>query len=404
MRYRHAALAAFATFALMGGCATPSESPSSQAAAPAAAAPASEPAPSAPRAPRRTNEERNPAMEPAQLAALTSVMPADMIARTEAAGGFAEFVFGNERTFPQCHASTIAQTSDGTLVVAWFGGTAEKDNDVGIWLSRRVNGTWTAQVELAKVNETPHWNPVLFNPPGAPLTLYFKIGPEIPTWQTYVMTSNDAGATWSAPRELAPGDKGGRGPVKNKPILLSDGAWLAGASTEFDAWIPFADRSEDGGLTWERSADWVINPQLMPGKGAIQPTLWESKPGMVHALLRTTMGRVCRADSPDGGRTWSPVYITDLPNNNSGLDVTAVADGRLFLLYNPSGENWGSRSPLTLAMSADNGKTWSNVAHLETTPGEYSYPAIITTDTGVALCYTWKRERVRAWHIPLTAL
>ena len=42
-----------------------------------------------------------------------------------------------------------------------------------------------------------------------------------------------------------PGDRGGRGPVKNKVIVLSDGTWLAGASLEPDAWDVFVDRSGD---------------------------------------------------------------------------------------------------------------------------------------------------------------
>src|SRR5208282_443206 len=60
----------------------------------------------------------------------------------------AEFVFENA-PFPQCHASTIVETKEG-LVAAWFGGRHEKSPDVGIWLSRHVEGRWTAPVEAAK--------------------------------------------------------------------------------------------------------------------------------------------------------------------------------------------------------------------------------------------------------------
>ena len=51
------------------------------------------------------------------------------------AGGHRGGVHLREAPFPQCHASTIAQTADG-LVAAWFGGTREKHPDVGIWISR----------------------------------------------------------------------------------------------------------------------------------------------------------------------------------------------------------------------------------------------------------------------------
>jgi predicted neuraminidase len=319
-------------------------------------------------------------------------------------GGRADFVFGDDRAFAQCHASTVAESTGGTLLCAWFGGTKEKDPDVGIWLSRFVDGTWTAPARAAKVNETAHWNPVLFTDPKRGTYFFFKVGPEIPYWQTYWMETTDNGVNWSKPTELVAGDKGGRGPVKNKAITLSDGAWVAGASTELGAWKPFADRSTDGGKTWTRSADFAIDKEKLKGKGAIQPTLWESAPGKVHALLRTTAGYVGRSDSEDGGLTWGPVYNSGLPNNNSGLDALRLADGRIVLIYNPVAKDWGPRTPLNLSISKDNGKTWDDLVSLETAAGEYSYPGIVATKDGILVCYTWKRERVRAWQIPLGAL
>jgi predicted neuraminidase len=114
---------------------------------------------------------------------------------------------------------------------------------------------------------------------------------------------------------------------------------------------------------------------------------------------------VGRVDSADGGRTWSPVQKTDLPNNNSGLDVVKLESGKLVLIYNPVSKNWGSRSPLNLALSSDNGKTWTDFAALEDERDmEFSYPAVVLTKTGIAVSYTWKRDRVRVWQIPLKAL
>lgn len=325
--------------------------------------------------------------------------------RVRASGGRVDFVFGDDRPFPECHASTLVETEQGRLICAWFGGTKEKADDVAIWQSRFMGGNWSTPVRVAKVNETAHWNPVLFRDPARGTYLFFKVGREIPFWETNWAETRDDGATWSVPVELVPHDQGGRGPVKNKPIVLSDGSWLAGASTEYKGWKPFADRSEDGGKTWVRSADFVIDRAAIPGEGAIQPALWESKPGHVHALLRTAAGKIGRADSTDYGRTWMPVYLTDMPNNNSGIDVLRLEDGRLLLVYNPVMKNWGGRSPLNLAISKDNGETWSDLASLEDEPNvEFSYPAIVRTSAGVAISYTWKRQRIRCWQISLAAL
>ena len=154
------------------------------------------------------------------------------------------FIFGDDRPFAQCHASTLLKTDDGKFLVAWFGGTREKDDDVGIWLSKGGPRHWSSPVEVAKIREDAHWNPVLFKDPSGTITLFFKVGKEIDFWETWYKVSKDNGETWSEARELVPGDKGGRGPVRNKPIILSDGTWLAPSSNELnEVWNAFVDRS-----------------------------------------------------------------------------------------------------------------------------------------------------------------
>ncbi|HEO70335.1 MAG TPA: hypothetical protein ENN80_03665, partial [Candidatus Hydrogenedentes bacterium] len=188
--------------------------------------------------------------------------PEQFARRVAAQGGRVDFVFEDDRPFKECHASTVAELPNGELVCAWFGGTEEKDPDVGIWTSRLAEGVWTYPERTVKVCEKAHWNPVLFRDVEGAVYLFFKVGVDVPQWQTYWMKTTDNARTWSEPVELVPGDIGGRGPVKNKPIILSDGTWLAPASTElakwkpssdmYDVgWRPFVDRSEDRGATWK---------------------------------------------------------------------------------------------------------------------------------------------------------
>jgi predicted neuraminidase len=183
------------------------------------------------------------------------------------------------------------------------------------------------------------------------------------------------------------------GPVRAKPIRLANGEILAGSSTEsYRAWSGWVEISQDEGETWRR-----FGPLALPDEslGLIQPTVWEAEPGHVIALMRATrkIGRICRAESKDNGRTWAPARRTEVPNPSAGIDTVKLADGRIALVYNPTRRG---RSPLSIAISRDNGVTWTKPFHLETEPGEYSYPAMILGRDGLLhVTYTWRRLRIK---------
>ncbi len=327
-----------------------------------------------------------------------------------------QYLFGEDRPFPSCHASTVAVLPDGKVLAAWFGGLHEKASDVAIWLSSRADGQWSAPVKVADEEGIAHWNPVL-DVRDAEASLYYKVGHEIADWHTRVIHSRDGGRTWSEPRELVPGDVGGRGPVRNKPIRLEDGSLLAPSSVERrdeerpgkEIWHAFVDISKDDGLTWQQSSfvpmdlDRYVGAEKWFAKGLIQPTLWTTGNGNVHMLLRSTEGAIFRSDSADGGHTWSMAYATELPNNNSGIDLARLANGNLALVYNPvrGFATDSPRTPLVVSFSEDNGASWSEDFVLEEEPGEYSYPAIVARDGKLYITYTWKRERIAFWEISL---
>lgn len=320
-----------------------------------------------------------------------------------------QFLFEEDRPFPSCHASTLAILPNGDVLAAWFGGAYEKASDVAIWMSRRNGGKWNAPSKAVDVEGIAHWNPVLYAE-GSHVWLYYKIGHEIPAWSTRIIRSEDEGHSWTEPEELVPGDTGGRGPVRNKPIRLSDGTLLAPASVEYrdpeapgkEIWEAFVDISKDDGRTWTLSRTVPVDQGGLvgtlhgPSKGLIQPTLWTSGGSQVHMFLRSTECFVYRSDSQDAGRSWSTAVPTHLPNNNSGIDVVRLDNGRLALVYNRvRGYTTDSpRTPLTVGFSSDNGKTWVEEIVLEDGPGEYSYPAIVARGNELYITYTWKRERI----------
>lgn len=318
-----------------------------------------------------------------------------------------------------CHASSLLKLKDRTILCAWFGGSKEGEDDVNIWMSRRVNGTWETP-RIVSTEAEPNWNPVFFEVDENEILLFYKVGREIKKWRTMIMRSTDGGRTFGQPVEMVSGDQGGRGPVRNKPIRLSNGRILAPASLENGIWSAFVDSSDDNGLTWtkkpevtitgiigninertvkENESDIPVSEQSFYGRGVIQPTLWESTPGHVHMFLRSTEGKIYQSDSVDYGDTWTDAYPTNLPNNNSGIDVVKTENGNLFLVYNPVGVNWGPRSPISLAVSRNNGKTFELIVDLDEGKGEFAYPAIIADGNQVYVSYTWKRENIAFWQV-----
>lgn len=325
-----------------------------------------------------------------------------------------EFIFEEERDFDSAHASTLLELNNGQILAAWFGGSWEKNPDTAIWTSLRTEKGWGRPRCAADDSKCAMWNPVLFQKKDGTILLFYKVGAEIPEWKTWLVTSKDNGETWSAPRELVKGDvSGGRGPVKNKPILLTNGDILAPASVEGETWDAFCDSSKDGGETWEKSGtvplrragytaqmvDYPYEKHRCFGKGIIQPSLWQDQTGAVHMLLRSTSSAIFRSDSSDNGRTWCTAYATGLPNNNSGLDLVKLPGEELILVCNPT-ENLpnyhkGPRTPLSVLYSGDNGETWTELLTLEDGPGGFAYPAVICNERNEFLItYTWKRERI----------
>ena len=308
---------------------------------------------------------------------------------------------------PSCHASTLVILGDGSIRAAWFGGMHEKNPDVEIYSSVKKDGKWQEAEMVSVRSDTACWNPVLYADPtdADHILLYFKRGAEISGWQTFVRESFDGGYTWSEESEAVPGDvSGGRGPVKNKILTLSDGTLLAGASHEAADktwWKVFFDLSSDGGKSWSRT-DYIVPEERAekPPVKLIQPTMWQSG-NSVHALLRSDAGYIYRCDSDDSGRTWSKAYPTRLPNNNSGIDLTALPDQSLALVMNPVSDNWGARTPISLFTSADNGISWQKQLDLETADGEYSYPAILYHEGKLHITFTYQRKSVMYCEIEL---
>ncbi|MBR0489779.1 MAG: family 78 glycoside hydrolase catalytic domain [Prevotella sp.] len=286
------------------------------------------------------------------------------------------------------------------------------------------------------------WNPVLCEMPNGELWLFYKIGLNVKDWTGWLVKSKDGGKTWGK-REPLP--KGFIGPVKNKPEII-DGRLLCGSSTEANGWKfhveildlkdgawktkkPVAELSwkyvgpipaEKAMRTEEAASDNSIVGKTLPAVDdpeapaiegeavtagnlhpidCIQPSFLKLADGRLQVLMRTRNGKLATSFSSDNGDTWTPVTLTDVPNNQSGTDAVTLHDGRHVLIYNDfetiKGTKKGPRTPVSLALSND-GTHWQHWLTLEDSPiSQYSYPAIIEGKDGTLHClYTWRRHRM----------
>jgi alpha-L-fucosidase len=299
-----------------------------------------------------------------------------------------EFIY-ESAPFPECHASTLVETSDGILA-AWFGGTRERNPDVSIYTARLSNGKWTGPEMVADgvVDENlryPTWNPVLVQNKPDQLTLFYKVGPSPREWWGAYKTSSDQGKTWSSEVKL---EEGFLGPIKNKSVFLPNGEILHPSSFETDkAWTIHVEKSDANLENWKKIE--IANGSF----NAIQPTVLFHPGGKIQLLSRTQEGKIGVNWSEDQGETWTRVQGSSLINNNSGIDGVTLKSGYHLLLCNPLTKG---RNKLSL-MGSEDGVSWKELLVLENqASGEFSYPAIIQAkDDTIHLTYTYNRKKIK---------
>ena len=316
------------------------------------------------------------------------------------------------------HASTICQAPDGTLLVAWFGGSLEGADDVSIYLSRNSGAGWSPIVEVNKgIREDSKdyacWNPVLFTASSGTIYLYYKISSiqysvdpaGYHNWWGCYQTSVDNGVTWSARQwlptstytYLANFGTHLTGPVKNKPLELPNGKLLCGSSTETDAWRVHLETGAAGNWTGSISVTGPITSSL----GIIQPTFLHT-PGYdtIQMICRNESGNYpYRAWSYNTGQTWTSATALTGITAIVGLDGVTLSNGKHVLAHNPA----GARYPLRLASCLD-GTTWSDVLTSLDVNGtnNMDYPSIIQSRDGrIHIVHSWGRSAIK--HLVLDA-
>jgi len=295
-----------------------------------------------------------------------------------------ELIFEQIPGAPAHHCSTIAQAANGDLLVVWYGGSYESADDQALFISRRKEGRreWSEPQELIRDSIQPPGNAVVFRAGDKRIFIVWcrmeasrplRRGGGWGQTRLFCRTSQDNGRTWSKDQPFLNGVREG---LRNVPITTRNGEIILPLGHGFAG-------SSNGGRAWEH---------LGKVNSGGQPTIIERDDGSLLTLLRKGP-RILQSESLDGGRNWKPTVATELKNPDAGIAMRRLRNGHVLLVYNDSES---ARTPLCIARSLDEGRTWSQQVALESNPGEYSYPCLIQTgDDRIHVTYTFRRYTIK---------
>ncbi|HEY3379552.1 MAG TPA: sialidase family protein [Armatimonadota bacterium] len=269
----------------------------------------------------------------------------------------------------------LRRMPDGSLFcTVYSGGPREPHNDNVVLGTRSDDDgmTWSAPEVLFHHRARAAWATELFTGGEHPCLFVhtFDAASHYTELKTFRTFSKDSGRTWSEPTTLP----GGFSTVSMRQgIILHDGAWLfpvywhdvlghwnwlqGGTDTDANFWRfrCGAVRSNDQGVTF------TIHGNLMAECHLWEPNVVEIAPNHLVMLMRAEGVPVkYRAESHDGGVTWTAPAPTTIPDANSKITLF-MRNGKLLMLHNPSSQpGWLQRTSLELWSSDDGGATWPN--------------------------------------------
>jgi sialidase-1 len=180
----------------------------------------------------------------------------------------------------------------------------------------------------------------------------------------------------------------------DRVVRLSTGRLLAPAASTPDVhkvnhFVSHCYLSDDGGKTWRGGRGHVDAPK----RGAMEPEVIELSDGRVMMIVRTQLGYIGRSYSDDGGDTWADMQSLGVTAPEAPATLRRVpATGDLLLVWNNAftagAGHGGKRTPLTAAISHDEGRSWRNVQNLESDPDRtYSYTSLVFDRNRAVMSY-----------------
>lgn len=212
----------------------------------------------------------------------------------------------------------------------------------------------------------------------------------------YMRISTDEARSWGPPIPCITNKAGYFVLNNNRVIQLKDGRLLMPVSLHAVPGGKWSDRgkifcyySDDNGRNWSSSEE-VPNPN---GVITQEPGVVQLKNGNIFMFIRTNMGYQYSSYSKDDGKTWSPIKPTSIVSPLSPASIKTIPSSNdLLLVWNDTNKRnsnpYQNRTPLNIAISKDEGKTWKHIKTLEDDPkGNYCYTAIHFVGKYVLLAY-----------------
>lgn len=316
---------------------------------------------------------------------------------------------------PRHAGASMVELNDGAIFLAWmeisrskFQAGDDAPSDIVALTSRDGGRTWGGFRKIIErgPNDTAAYKPSLLRLKSGAIGLRYEmyhrfVMNEPRSVSAYFCTSRDECRNFSRPvtifdhsphltgsfndvRQL----KSGRIVVPVDHVkgnaLQDEGKGLAPTDTG----SPGSFYSDDEGQTWNECAEYLY----LPMRGASEPKIEELKDGRILMVMRTQLGSVFKSISNDSGHSWSKPQTTGLISPESCPALARIAQtGDLMIvwnrsLYDPMFDHYGKRTPLTIAISKDEGQTWGNFKNVETDPEwEFTNPAPIVTTKGTVL-------------------
>jgi predicted neuraminidase len=314
-----------------------------------------------------------------------------------------ERVFGPEvDTGPYKHPACLEELDDGDLYLVYHGGKGEYAADTAVCGARRKRGesAWSSPTPIARDPFHALGNAVVWQGPDGQVWLFYvvRFGPTWSTSRIQCKVSRDGARSWSDASLLAP-EEGMM--VRNRPIVLADGDYLLPIykETGHDPEFVGPDSTSLFLRFNPKAKTWTEGGRIRSPRGNIQPAVVQLDDGRLIAYCRrgggygpAESGHLVRAESRDGGRTWSEGKDSAFPNPNAAVDFLKLKSGRLLLVYNDS---MTGRTPLTVALSPDGERTWPHHRNLAEGPGDFAYPSAFQgRDGAIHVVFTSERRTV----------